>query len=152
MATGSPGNAPPPHESRRWLTLYYVLAGLTALTLVTTLFMTVRVMKVYDDAVAIDHVWDVRRAEIDSLVALAFEVDQPVLRVVGETHPRFENRALDSAYRNFESAVTRIRSEYTTGTGGDELRISSVVLAIVRSPQFRMIRGADFVENEFAGQ
>jgi hypothetical protein len=36
--------------------------------------------------------------------------------------------------------------------GSDELRISSIVLAIVRSPQFRMIRGADFVENEFAGQ
>jgi signal transduction histidine kinase/CheY-like chemotaxis protein/HPt (histidine-containing phosphotransfer) domain-containing protein len=121
-------------RSPRWLRTYYFLAALTALTVGGTLFMAVRVMNLYDSAVDVDHDWDVRRAEFDSLSAMAFQVDEPVLRVMGETNPRRETEAIDSAYRAFESAVARIRSEYRVGPANVELRgdLDSVDSAIRR--------------------
>ena len=124
----------PRARSPRWLRTYYFLAALAAVTIGATLFMAIRVMSLYDDAVQVDHDWDVRRAEFDSLSALAFGVDQPVLRVIGETNPREETKAIDSAYGAFESAVTRIRAEYKAGSVRPELReeLDSVDAAIRR--------------------
>jgi signal transduction histidine kinase/DNA-binding response OmpR family regulator len=118
----------------RWLRTYYFLAVLTALTIAGTLFLAVRVMNLYDTAVDVDHDWDVRRAEFDSLSALAFGVDEPVLRVMGETNPRRETEAIDSAYRAFEAAMGHIRAEYRGRAKRDELTgdLDSVDSAIRR--------------------
>lgn len=43
----------------------------------TTLYLAVRVMAVYDDSVSTDHDWDVRRERFDSLASLAFTVEAP---------------------------------------------------------------------------
>jgi signal transduction histidine kinase/DNA-binding response OmpR family regulator len=95
----------------RWLRLYYVLAAVTAATILGTLYLTVRVMRTYDDAVAVDHDWDMRREHFDSLTTLAFEVDEPVLELIGATSPRREGKAIDSAYGRFEAMMDSIRGE-----------------------------------------
>src|ERR1700733_13423337 len=96
----------------RWLKAYYVLAAITAATIIATLYLALRVMSVYSDSVRADHDWDLRRARFDSLTSLAFRMNAPANELFYLNDPRQETAALTAAYRQFETLLHNVRIEY----------------------------------------
>ncbi len=101
-----------PTRRPRWLEFYYVLAVVVAAVIVATLYLAVRVMKVYEESLIVDSQWDARRERFDSLTAAAFSVEAPGNEIVAAANGRDETVALDTAYRHFEKMIDEIRSEY----------------------------------------
>lgn len=96
-----------------WHYIYYVLAGFAATAVVISLFLTHRIMTIYDDSAVIESTWHERQTQIVDISRLIVAANSPGDDV-------FESSNIESETQKLRVLAAQISSHYDSALAGLE--------------------------------
>lgn len=103
-ATDAPAN---PRRAIRWYHVYYLLVSFDLLTILFTLNLNRRALKLYDQSIADSQTWARHLEELAVLRAMAADVNAPGNHVFESQDVAYESRVLEEAIARFRAKLSQ---------------------------------------------
>ncbi len=140
------------HSPPRWHYLYYVLAAFDVLTVLLTLYLSLRIMHIYTASVAVNQIWARRLDAYSHLGQLAIAVNAPGNDVFDTHDVPGESAKLYEALRIFTTHIATQRQELVTSLGEADAATILVYFTEVEAAMAEMTREAERIFSYFAQQ
>ncbi len=140
------------HSSPRWHYLYYLLAAFDVLTVLLTLYLSLRIMHIYTASVAVNQIWAQRLDAYSHLGQLAIAVNAPGNDVFDTHDVPKESARLYEALRLFTTQMAAQRQELMTGLGEAQAAPIVSYFAEVETAMEEMTREAELIFSSFTRQ
>jgi signal transduction histidine kinase len=140
------------NASPRWHYLYYMLAAFDVATVLLTLYLSLRIMHIYTESVAVNQIWARRLDAYSHLGQLAIAVNAPGNDVFDTHNVTRELAKLHEALRSFATQIATQRQELVANLGETHASPILMYFTEVETAMEEMTREAELIFSYFAQQ